>query len=549
MFAKGHTPLFAISANVSLIHLLAVWSILVEQIDFVQDKRRFIVGPIGLSASRSASQSVGASAEPQPTAYGSSPAGAGSSSAMRAARDAQLHSLESQSLSSLHTLGDGLPAPEVLCRLTSVDDSDFHVLDFIRAGAQPMPAVKITQPSRPFLVETTGGDSSMNPVTASAGSPLRLVAPSKLPHRSPGDLPKAILDLKADDDFTSRYSAMSMMELNTEVKNIHNPRSNGPEWRVALVACALARYKVNIAALSDTRFSKQCQLEEVGAGYTFSWSGRPKAERRNAGVAFAFQNDIVRRLPCLPLGINDRLMSLHLPLRRDKFVTIISANAPPMTSPDAAKDKFYEYLSSLLPTVPKADKLIVLGDFNARQLRITRVTCDELAQDRLTWRKSVKTCTAIHVVNLIAIAKAKRAACRSQTPRINTASVQALPTCARCQRTFRARIGLVGHLQTQCSNNHITSIFATPASDPTTTTTPTTDSNFIDAPQPTIIDIILPPPPTAPITAPKITCPTPTTLVATTDYLSPGSSNTTTTASTSDGDSVLICSHYDRTFT
>uniref|UniRef100_A0A0X3PSN0 Rho-GAP domain-containing protein n=1 Tax=Schistocephalus solidus TaxID=70667 RepID=A0A0X3PSN0_SCHSO len=177
-------------------------------------------GPIGLSASRSASQSVGASAEPQPTAYGSSPAGAGSSSAMRAARDAQLHSLESQSLSSLHTLGDGLPAPEVLCRLTSVDDSDFHVLDFIRAGAQPMPAVKITQPLRPFLVETTGGDSSMNPVTASAGSPLRLVAPSKLPHRSPGDLPKAILDLKADDDFTSRYSAMSMMELNTEVKNI-----------------------------------------------------------------------------------------------------------------------------------------------------------------------------------------------------------------------------------------------------------------------------------------------------------------------------------------
>ncbi|VDM01943.1 unnamed protein product [Schistocephalus solidus] len=37
-----------------------------------------------------------------------------------------------------------------------------------------------------------------------------------------------------------------------------------------------------------------------------------------------------------------------------------------MTSSDAAKDKFYEDLHALLVTVPKEDKLIVLGDFNAR---------------------------------------------------------------------------------------------------------------------------------------------------------------------------------------
>ncbi|VDL91944.1 unnamed protein product [Schistocephalus solidus] len=37
-----------------------------------------------------------------------------------------------------------------------------------------------------------------------------------------------------------------------------------------------------------------------------------------------------------------------------------------MTSSDAAKDKFYEDLHALLATVPKGDKLIVLGDFNAR---------------------------------------------------------------------------------------------------------------------------------------------------------------------------------------
>ncbi|VDL93831.1 unnamed protein product [Schistocephalus solidus] len=37
-----------------------------------------------------------------------------------------------------------------------------------------------------------------------------------------------------------------------------------------------------------------------------------------------------------------------------------------MTSFDAARDKFLEDLHALLATVPKVDKLIVLGDFNAR---------------------------------------------------------------------------------------------------------------------------------------------------------------------------------------
>nr|VZI50560.1 unnamed protein product [Spirometra erinaceieuropaei] len=72
-----------------------------------------------------------------------------------------------------------------------------------------------------------------------------------------------------------------------------NPRSNRPERRTALVARELARYKVDIAALSETRFSEQGQLEEVGAGYIFFWSGRPKAEPRDAGVAFAIRTDIV----------------------------------------------------------------------------------------------------------------------------------------------------------------------------------------------------------------------------------------------------------------
>ncbi|VDM06256.1 unnamed protein product [Schistocephalus solidus] len=143
-------------------------------------------------------------------------------------------------------------------------------------------------------------------------------------------------------------------------------RSNRPERRTVLVARELARYKVEIAALSETRFSEQGQMDEVGAGYTFFWSGRPKGERRDAGVVFAIQNDIVGRLPCLPQIINDRLMSLRPPLRGDQFANIMSAYASPMTSSDAAKEKVYEDLHALLEPVPKVDKSIVLSNFNAR---------------------------------------------------------------------------------------------------------------------------------------------------------------------------------------
>ncbi|VDL92435.1 unnamed protein product [Schistocephalus solidus] len=156
----------------------------------------------------------------------------------------------------------------------------------------------------------------------------------------------------------------------------NNPRSNRPERRTAQVAQGLARYKVDIAALRETRFSEQGQLEEVGAGYTFFGSGRSKADRRDDGVAFAIRNDIVGRLPSLPQGINDHLMSLRLPLWGDKFASILSAYAPPMTSSDAAKYKLYDDLHALLATVPKAENLIVLGDFNAR-----------VGKDRASWRR------------------------------------------------------------------------------------------------------------------------------------------------------------------
>ncbi|VDL96982.1 unnamed protein product [Schistocephalus solidus] len=142
-------------------------------------------------------------------------------------------------------------------------------------------------------------------------------------------------------------------------------RSDRKERRTALVARELVLYKVVIAALNENRFSEPGEMEE-SAGCTFFWSGRPKAEQRDAGVAFAIRNDIVGRLPCLPQGINDRLMNLHLPFRRDKFAIISSTYATPQMTSSDERDKFYEDMHTLLATERKVGKLIGLGYFNAR---------------------------------------------------------------------------------------------------------------------------------------------------------------------------------------
>ncbi|VDL92711.1 unnamed protein product [Schistocephalus solidus] len=142
----------------------------------------------------------------------------------------------------------------------------------------------------------------------------------------------------------ARYKVDIAALSETRLSEQDNPRSNRPELRTALVARELARYKVDIAALSETRLSEQGHLEEVGAGYAFVWSGRSKAEQSDVGVAFVIWDDILGRLPCLP-----QVKQHHQCVRSD-----------------ATKDKFYENLHALLATVPKADKLIVLGDFNAR---------------------------------------------------------------------------------------------------------------------------------------------------------------------------------------
>ena len=140
-----------------------------------------------------------------------------------------------------------------------------------------------------------------------------------------------------------------------------------PQRRTALIRRQLARYNIDISALNETRLAGEGQLCEKGAGYTFFWSGRVSEERREAVVGFAVKTALVGKLAGPPKVVNDRLMTMKLPHSYEiTRVTIVSAYGPTMTNPEDVKDKFCEEMHSVIANVPRADKLIILGDFNAR---------------------------------------------------------------------------------------------------------------------------------------------------------------------------------------
>ena len=164
--------------------------------------------------------------------------------------------------------------------------------------------------------------------------------------------------------------------------------SKRPERRTALIAYELARYNVQIAALSETRLAEEGQLTELSSGYTFFWSGRGKDERREAGVGFAIKSNLVNKLAILPQGINDRLMTVRMPLPKKRFVTLISAYAPTMTNSDEVKERFYEDLKAAISATPRTDKLIILGDFNAR------VGSDQLSWEGVLGKHGIGKCNS-----------------------------------------------------------------------------------------------------------------------------------------------------------
>ena len=137
--------------------------------------------------------------------------------------------------------------------------------------------------------------------------------------------------------------------------------------RSAIVAKELARLKIDVAPLQETRLEGRGSLRE--RTHTFFWSGVKEGEIRQAGVAFAIDNCLVEHMTEAPKHVSERIMTIRLPLKKDRFMTIICVYAPTMPYPDEIKEEFFQNLSNIVNNLNVADKLFILGDFNARVVK------------------------------------------------------------------------------------------------------------------------------------------------------------------------------------
>ena len=67
-----------------------------------------------------------------------------------------------------------------------------------------------------------------------------------------------------------------------------------------------------------------------------------------------------------PVGVNDRIMKLRIPLSAGRFLTLVSVYAPTLVSSEEKIASFYHALRSVVSSVPNSEMLVVLGDLNAR---------------------------------------------------------------------------------------------------------------------------------------------------------------------------------------
>nr|VZI42215.1 unnamed protein product [Spirometra erinaceieuropaei] len=137
--------------------------------------------------------------------------------------------------------------------------------------------------------------------------------------------------------------------------------------------------------------------------------------------------------------------------------------------------------------------------------------------------------------------KRKREARKSQLRPVRNAAAQPLPTCPRCSRTFRARIGLVGHLRINCASRTAPTIVPPPAYSPSPP--PSTNSDNSSEPTLTSSSSSSSTPSSSSSTAPT------TAAQATATRAATDATTITTSPDSSDEDQDYTCPHCDRTFT
>uniref|UniRef100_A0A183TR91 DNA-directed DNA polymerase n=1 Tax=Schistocephalus solidus TaxID=70667 RepID=A0A183TR91_SCHSO len=214
-------------------------------------------------------------------------------------------------------------------------------------------------------------------------------------------------------DSTHRYNTGQPPDRRAESENL---MSNRPE-----------RSSVDIDALRETRFSEQGHIGEVDAGYTFFWTDRPKAERRDADVAFAIQREAVERM----VNFYRRFLSNCA----DIMQTLINM----LFGPKGPLELTREALNALLThPAPEAQLSLMV---NASNVDVGLYGLMRF-HDSGIYRNADNTDTSC-TVSAFAISTT------TATTTITSGIPQAVPafSCPDCARNFNSHTGLIGPLR------------------------------------------------------------------------------------------------------
>ncbi|XP_030753808.1 uncharacterized protein LOC115880664 [Sitophilus oryzae] len=116
-----------------------------------------------------------------------------------------------------------------------------------------------------------------------------------------------------------------------------------------------------LCALSETK-KEQTKLNN----YILIYSGVPKDQRATSGVGVAINDKYEQNMESIEY-VCDRI--LRVKIMFDQPIHIISLYAPDINKPEEMSMDFYENLQSAIDKIPRHEKIILLGDLNARILK------------------------------------------------------------------------------------------------------------------------------------------------------------------------------------
>ncbi|XP_043499919.1 uncharacterized protein LOC122522697 [Polistes fuscatus] len=124
----------------------------------------------------------------------------------------------------------------------------------------------------------------------------------------------------------------------------------------------LENQKIDIAALQETK--KKNKGQRIYGEYIVIYSGVEKSERAKEGVAIALHKRYINQIERCK-HISSRIVLLEL-LTDLSPLNILSIYAPDENKAKQKREDFYKELERIIESLPPKERVVILGDFNAR---------------------------------------------------------------------------------------------------------------------------------------------------------------------------------------